>query len=198
MRWKLKSGPGTVTLIDDRLGMTAPMHIGHSRRHRGATTAWFSEPGTYVLTFIADDGQSQTMEELVIHAEGDSFAAWQRAHFTAAELGQALVSGTDADPDNDGMSNQAEYIAGTGPKDAKSLLEIRMIQVDAASQRLLVHFHSAPHRHYRLLQSPTVLGPWKPVGELKAPPNSGPTTFILPFGQAPGQAQFFRLEIPGD
>ena len=62
MQWKLKSGPGTVTLIDDNRGAAAPMRIGHLRRHRGATTASFSEPGTYVLIFIANDGQAQTME----------------------------------------------------------------------------------------------------------------------------------------
>ena len=194
MRWKLKSGPGTVTLIDDRLGVTAPMHIGHSRRHRGATTASFSEPGTYVLIFVADDGQAQSMRELVIHAEGNSFAAWQHAHFALAELGQAIVSGPDADPDNDGMSNHDEYIAGTGPKDAKSRLEIRMIQVNAAGGQLSVYFHSAPNRSYRLLQSPNVLGPWQTAGELNGPPNGGPVKLVVPLGQI----QFFRLEIPGD
>ena len=198
MRWKLKSGPGTVTLIDDRLGMTAPMHIGHSRRHRGATAASFSEPGTYVLTFVADDGQEQTMEELVIHAEGDSFAAWRHAHFTAAELGQALVSGADADPDNDGMRNHAEYIAGTRPKDARSRLHIGSTELDATGGRLTVHFHTAPQRRYRLLRSGSVLGPWEPAGERPAPPNGGPAAFVVPLAQAPGQARFFRLEIPGD
>ena len=198
MRGKLKSGPGTVTLIDDRLGMTAPMHIGHSRRHRGATAASFSEPGTYVLTFVADDGQEQTMEELVIHAEGDSFAAWRHAHFTAAELGQALVSGADADPDNDGMRNHAEYIAGTRPKDARSRLHIGSTELDATGERLTVHFHTAPQRRYRLLRSGSVLGPWEPAGERPAPPNGGPAAFVVPLAQAPGQARFFRLEIPGD
>jgi hypothetical protein len=192
MRWKLKSGPGTVTIIGDRL----PMRIGHSRRHRGATTASFSEPGTYVLTFIAEDGQAQTMEDLVIHAKGDSFSTWQHAHFTTAELGQELVSGTDADPDIDGMSNQAEYIAGTSPRDTKSLLEIRKIQLDEAGGKLSVHFLSAPHRSYRLLQSPSVLGPWKLAEELPAPPNGGPVKFFVPPDQALGQSQFFRLEIP--
>ena len=194
MRWKLKSGPGSVTLIDDRLGVTAPMHIGHSRRHRGATTASFSEPGTYVLIFVADDGQAQSMRELVIHAEGNSFAAWQHAHFALAELGQAIVSGPDADPDNDGMSNQDEYIAGTDPKDAKSRLEIRMIQMDATGEQLSVYFHSAPNRSYRLLQSPNVLGPWQTAGELNGPPNGGPVKLVVPLGQI----QFFRLEIPSD
>ena len=194
MRWKFKSGPGTVTLIDDRLGVTAPMHIGHSRRHRGATTASFSEPGTYVLIFVADDGKAQSMRELVIHAEGNSFAAWQHAHFSLAELGQAIVSGPDADPDNDGMSNQDEYIAGTDPKDAKSRLEIQMIQVDAAGEQLSVYFHSAPKRSYRLLQSPNVLGPWQTAGELNSPPKGGPVKLVVPLGEI----QFFRLEIPGD
>jgi hypothetical protein len=181
-----------VTITDDRLGVTVPMRIGHSRLHRGATTAWFSEPGTYVLTFIADDGQAQTTEELVIHAEGDSFAAWQRAHFTTAELGQALVSGTDADPDNDGMGNLAEYIAGTRPRNAQSRLAIESMEMDAGGERLTVHFRTAPKRRYRLLRSPTVLGPWEPADELNAPPNGGPAAFVVPLGQA----QFFQLEIP--
>jgi len=192
MRWKLKSGPGTVTIIGDRL----PMRIGHSRRHRGATTASFSEPGTYVLTFIAEDGQAQTMEDLVIHAKGDSFSTWQHSHFTTAELAQELVSGTDADPDIDGMSNQAEYIAGTSPRNTKSLLEIRKIQLGRREAIMRVDFLSAPHRNYRLLQSPSVLGPWKLAEEIPAPPNGGPVKLFVPLDQALGQSQFFRLEIP--
>ena len=198
MRWKLKSGPGTVTLIDDKRGAAAPMRIGNLRRHRGATTASFSEPGTYVLIFIANDGQAQTTEELVIHAEGDSFADWQHAHFTAAELGQALVSGADADPDNDDMRNHAEYIAGTRPKDSRSRLHIGSTELDATGGRLTIHFQTAPQRRYRLLRSGSVLGPWEPAGERPAPPNGGPAAFVVPLGQAPGQAQFFRLEIPSD
>ena len=191
MRWKLKSGPGTVNIIND-----IPMRIGHSRRHRGANTASVSEPGTYVLTFIAEDGQAQTMEDLVIHAKGDSFSTWQHTHFTAAELGQELVSGTDADPDIDGMSNQAEYIAGTSPRNTKSLLEIRKIQLGRREAIMRVDFLSAPHRNYRLLQSPSVLGPWKLAEEIPAPPNGGPVKLFVPLDQALGQSQFFRLEIP--
>ena len=60
---------------------------------------------------------------------------WQHAHFTAAELGQALVSGADADPDNDDMRNHAEYIAGTRPKDARSRLHIGSTELDATGGR---------------------------------------------------------------
>ena len=64
--------------------------------------------------------------------------------------------------------------------------------MDAAGERLTVPFRTTPQRRYRLLKSPTVLGPWEPVGELIGPPNGGPATFVVPLGQA----QFFQLEIP--
>jgi len=132
----------------------------------------------------------------VIHAKGDSFSTWQHSHFTTAELAQELVSGTDADPDIDGMSNQAEYIAGTSPRNTKSLLEIRKIQLGRREAIMRVDFLSAPHRNYRLLQSPSVLGPWKLAEEIPAPPNGGPVKLFVPLDQALGQSQFFRLEIP--
>ena len=196
MQWKLKSGPGTVTLIDDQRGAAVPMRIGHSRRQQGATTASFSEPGTYMLIFTANDGQEQTTQEWLIHAKGDSYDAWQRAHFTTAELGQALVSGADADPDNDGMSNQAEYTAGTGPKDPKSRLEIQMIELDETGAKLSVQFLATSDRNYRLLQSSNILGPWEPSGELRATPDGGPVKFVVPLDQSLGRELFFRLEIP--
>ncbi len=177
MRWTVQSGPGNVTLADDSLPVT---------------TAWFSKPGRYVIGFSAYDGQTVANRELVVHANGDAFAAWRRAHFSAAELGQPKISAPSADPDGDGMGNLAEYIAGTRPRNAKSRLAIGPIEVDAAGRQLTVHFHTAPQRRYRLLRSPAVLGPWRTVGELIAPPNGGPAKFVLPLGQA----QFFRLEIP--
>ena len=198
MRWKLKSGPGTVTLIDDQHGGMAPMYAGHTRRHRGSTSALFSQPGTYVLIFVADDGQSQTTEEWVIHAKGDSFASWGQAHFSEVELAREEVSGPNADPDKDGMPNHAEYIAGTRPKDARSRLAIKSIQADAPGGILTVEFHTTPNRRYRLQRSGTPLGPWQTAAERPAPPNGGPAVFAVPLGQALGPAQFFRLEIPAD
>ena len=138
------------------------------------------------------------MEEWVIHAKGDSFAPWQQAHFTAEELAREQVSGPNADPDKDGMRNHAEYIAGTQPKDAKSRLAINSTAFDSAAGTMTVHFHTAPNRRYQLQRSGTALGPWRTVGERPAPPNGGPAAIVVPLGQALGQAQFFRLEIPAD
>ena len=198
MRWKLKSGPGTVTLIDNQLGSMAPMQIGHTRRHRGTTSAMFSQPGTYVLIFVSDDGQNQTMEELVIHTKDNSFAFWRQTHFTAEELNQEQVSGPNADPDKDGMLNQAEYIAGTKPKDASSRLAIDSIQANASGERLKVEFQTAPNRRYRLQSSRTTVGPWQTVAERPARPNAGPAMIVVPLDQKFGKAHFFRLEIHAD
>ena len=183
MRWNVQSGPGTVTFTNDSLPVT---------------TAHFSQPGRYVLSFSAYDGQTVTNRELVIRVNDDAFAAWRRAHFSDAELGRPKISAPSADPDGDGMANLAEYLAGTRPRDAKSRLAINSTAIDPATGKLTVHFHSAPQRHYRLLRSASVLGPWRIAGERPSPPNGGPASIVVPLGQALGRAHFFRLEIPAD
>ena len=46
-----------------------------------------------------------------------SFADWQQAEFTAAELADPLISGPEADPDCNGVPNFVEYALGQSPKD---------------------------------------------------------------------------------
>jgi surface-anchored protein len=44
------------------------------------------------------------------------FAQWQASHFGDAELDEPLVSGPEADPDGDGMSNLVEFGFGFDPR----------------------------------------------------------------------------------
>ena len=44
-----------------------------------------------------------------------TFADWQAYFFDAAQLGDALISGPDADPDGDELSNVLEYLLGGIP-----------------------------------------------------------------------------------
>ena len=46
------------------------------------------------------------------------YEAWQSGYFTAAELGNAAVSGDLADPDGDGVVNLLEYALGLNPRAA--------------------------------------------------------------------------------
>ncbi len=47
-----------------------------------------------------------------------NFAAWQRQHFTPDELADVAISGPNADPDADGLSNLSEYALGLDPRTA--------------------------------------------------------------------------------
>ncbi|GIT38315.1 MAG: hypothetical protein Ct9H300mP7_2360 [Verrucomicrobiota bacterium] len=120
------------------------------------------------------------MRELVIHAEGNSFAAWQHAHFALAELGQATSPGPHADPDNDGMSNQDEYIAGR-PKDAQKPIEIRMSKGSRASNYRFI-FIPHPTRGYRLLKAQRSW-PLADGWELNGPPKGGPVKLSYPLAR---------------
>jgi hypothetical protein len=46
--------------------------------------------------------------------------AWRRANFTTAELANPQISGDNADPDGDGISNLMEYAMGLPPKVANA------------------------------------------------------------------------------
>lgn len=45
-----------------------------------------------------------------------NLAAWQLAQFSAEELNQPAISGPNADPDGDGLSNLLEYALGLSPR----------------------------------------------------------------------------------
>lgn len=48
------------------------------------------------------------------------FSEWQQGNFTAAEIADLRISGTDADPDGDGISNFAEYAYGLDPRNSST------------------------------------------------------------------------------
>lgn len=52
--------------------------------------------------------------------EGDAYAQWRAARFSAEELAEPLLSGDDADYDGDTLPNLMEYVFGTEPKDSAS------------------------------------------------------------------------------
>lgn len=51
----------------------------------------------------------------IIDPDDSPFAAWQRASFSLAQLADAAISGPNADPDGDGLSNLLERYTGSAP-----------------------------------------------------------------------------------
>jgi hypothetical protein len=84
----------------------------------------FASPGPpypYVLDATAD------VPAVVTNHAGVgkiAFALWQSEHFNVEQLADAEISGRDADPDGDRLSNYQEFVAGTDPLDAASVLRV--------------------------------------------------------------------------
>ncbi|HTH50132.1 MAG TPA: hypothetical protein VMB21_21645, partial [Candidatus Limnocylindria bacterium] len=60
-----------------------------------------------------------------------------------------LSATAEGDPDGDGQSNLAEYLAGTDPTRADSVLRVLTSQFEADGSTVL-RFPIAPSRHYRI------------------------------------------------
>jgi surface-anchored protein len=104
----------------------------------------FKAPGMYRITFrvrgtLVASGQEVSslvpvyfgVEEWQIPASTVSYAAWCETEFTPQQAADPLVSGPEADPDNDGFANVEEFAFGGDPlvPDA-SLITPRLERVD--------------------------------------------------------------------
>lgn len=62
------------------------------------------------------------------------------------------LNGASGDPDADGFTNQQEYLAGTDPQDADSLLKI----TDVAGAGRVITWNSVPGRNYQIFSTTNV------------------------------------------
>jgi hypothetical protein len=99
----------------------------------------------------------------------------------------------NADPDHDGMSNRAEYVAGTDPKDTDSVFQFLSYQ-RVSSGGILVQWQSVEGRFYSLLRYPSLLSTNYTIVKqsiMATPPvNTLQDREVTPTG-----AFFYRLQI---
>jgi hypothetical protein len=158
------------------------------------TLASFSAPGEYVLKLSASDGVASAEDTISVsvHPAADPFETWRATHFTAAELSNPLISGAGADPDADGLSNQQEYICGTDPRDAQSVLGIESATVSNGAA--VLKFRSVSGKSYTVQALDSVGGTWTNIGNVPAADSSGIAS--VTDARTLRSSQFYRVVTP--
>ena len=116
---------------------------------------------------------------------------WEIAH----GLNYQLDDSAD-DPDHDGLSNLAEFQAGTDPKSAQNFFRLGISRPVVAPGSVVLDFYQLAGRSY-LIQETSVLAPptWNTVFGFSAGTNSGPIFVTNSISTGP---RFYRLTInPG-
>jgi len=112
---------------------------------------------------------------------------------TAFGLDPGNPADAEWDADNDGLSNLAEFLAGTRPRDPASALRITLtIQ---ASGGLAVHFPTIAHRSYSvLIRDSAAHGEWRSLTDL--PAQSFDDHAHVPLGLLPSANSFLKVVTP--
>ncbi len=92
-----------------------------------------SEVGVFNVSLSATNGGGTGTGTLVVTIQNTPFSQWQVARFTPSEMNDPKISGSDADPDGDGLVNWAEFALNRDPKKAAGSPCPTSIQHDSAT-----------------------------------------------------------------
>lgn len=95
------------------------------------------------------------------------------------------------DEDADGMSNSAEYIAGTSPKDPHSLFRAKSMTRDSVTAFTLT-WDSVSGRTYKVMKSTTLDGGWLPASDSIS--STGGELFFTDFFATEEKA-FYKIQV---
>jgi uncharacterized repeat protein (TIGR01451 family) len=116
----------------------------------------------FARAFEFDPAPSNNIAGVVLDITGDVDGdglpdSWE------AQVGLSPDNPADAHQDLDGdrHSNFQEYVAGTNPGDAASVLQASVVLIETGAQ---VSFATVTARRYRVESAPAPAGPWAPLG----------------------------------
>jgi len=100
----------------------------------------------------------------------------------------------NADPDHDGMSNQQEYLAGTDPNNANSILRITSKSFSSGGASANLTWNSVLSRYYYLQEALNLnSNTWTDSGLGLVSPSAGSTT-TASFSETNAPIRFYRVE----
>jgi hypothetical protein len=139
-----------------------------------------------------DRGKLERVDLLVsvAPADGDGNGlpdAWETHYFGTPGVDP------NADRDQDGMSNRAEYLAGTDPTSDASLFKFINVAARPAGG-ILVQWSSAENRIYVLERSPSLVQGYVPVATITNLTGGSALEFLDTDPQAPAAA-FYRIRL---
>jgi sugar lactone lactonase YvrE len=123
----------------------------------------------------------------------DSFVSdeWTEHFFASAGISSARAN---ADPDQDGVPNWAEYLAGTDPTRAESQLRFESAAIDPRTRGLGLRWLSAPGKLYSIEASSDLQkAGWRTIAS--GIPGTGQYLDWKPSDSTAGTGQFFRLKV---
>jgi subtilisin family serine protease len=124
----------------------------------------------------------------IVDTDGNGLPDWWELEY----FGHLTGTDPNADPDHDGMSNLAEWIAGTNPTNAASSLRLTLVSATNASGTV-VSWSSVAGKNYWLERStnlPTGFSTISTNIAATAPTNTFTDTAILP-----GSTRFYRVGV---
>ena len=150
--------------------------------------------GKIVWSYIRVDGDvtaswdrisnTGTNNFVTIDSDGDGLPdAWEMQYFGT------LAYGANDDPDHDGLSNYQEYIAGTNPNDANSVL--RVTDINLATGQVNLTWNSVAGKTYTIYSADQIGGPYTPVLTMPSAGDGQTSTNLT--GSASNQ--FYRVGV---
>ena len=131
---------------------------------------------------------------LTVDGAGRTYDAWASGFFTPEQLADPAISGRAADPDGDGLTNGQEFLAGTDPWNANSVLQVTAVRRTAEGLELV--WNSVPGKIYRIAISQSMMGPFFPLEEAIVAAGSQ-TLVTLPVDFQDRQ-MYFQVILVGD
>jgi hypothetical protein len=159
---------------------------GGSSLHR----IWTSSHGMAPESWVAAASSPGVYESGASDSDGDGMPDhWENQY----GLNPLNPFDADDDPDQDGMTNLAEYRAGTDPTDGLSALRFNLAEYSAEEVRL--GFVAMPDRSYSLqFRAAAGLGQWETLTTI--PPGPNRQVEILQPVPSGSVSRFYRLVTP--